>query len=60
MEGVTQSGSGQRLTTCLGNKSSSLSKGVTGYPYEFTNPIAGKTGTTQNKVMAGLWEWFQI
>ena len=21
---------------------------VTGYPYEFTNPIAGKTGTTQN------------
>jgi len=22
---------------------------VTGYPYEFTNPIAGKTGTTQNQ-----------
>ena len=22
---------------------------VTGYPYELTNPIAGKTGTTQNQ-----------
>jgi penicillin-binding protein 1A len=22
---------------------------ITGYPYEFTNPIAGKTGTTQNQ-----------
>ena len=22
---------------------------VTGYPYEFDNPIAGKTGTTQNQ-----------
>ena len=23
---------------------------LTGYPYELTNPIAGKTGTTQNQV----------
>ena len=22
---------------------------MTGYPYQFTNPIAGKTGTTQNQ-----------
>ena len=22
---------------------------ITGYPYEFDNPIAGKTGTTQNQ-----------
>jgi penicillin-binding protein 1A len=22
---------------------------ITGYPYKFTNPIAGKTGTTQNQ-----------
>ncbi len=24
-------------------------KAVTGFPYKFTNPIAGKTGTTQNQ-----------
>jgi penicillin-binding protein 1A len=24
-------------------------KAVTGYPYDFKNPIAGKTGTTQNQ-----------
>ncbi|MHA7055618.1 transglycosylase domain-containing protein [Aquimarina sp. M1] len=48
MEGVTQNGSGKRLRT----KASSqyVFKNVTtGYPYEFTNPIAGKTGTTQNQ-----------
>ena len=45
MKGVTQSGSGVRLRT----KWSSLSKISTGFPYEFTNPIAGKTGTTQNQ-----------
>ena len=45
MKGVTQSGSGVRLRT----KWSNLSKISTGFPYEFTNPIAGKTGTTQNQ-----------
>lgn len=47
MEGVTQYGSGARLRTKGG--SNALYKNVmTGYPYAFTNPIAGKTGTTQN------------
>ncbi|MEZ4857268.1 MAG: transglycosylase domain-containing protein [Flavobacteriaceae bacterium] len=48
MEGVTQSGSGQRLRHS-GNENNTVYKNaVTGYPYKFTNPIAGKTGTTQN------------
>lgn len=47
MEGVTQFGSGNRLRTEVkGNPI--LDDVVTGYPYEFTNPIAAKTGTTQN------------
>jgi penicillin-binding protein 1A len=46
MEGVTTSGSGIRLRTDSGNYPDSV---VTGYPYKFTNPIAGKTGTTQNQ-----------
>ncbi|MEZ4875279.1 MAG: transglycosylase domain-containing protein [Flavobacteriaceae bacterium] len=48
MEGVTQSGSGQRLRTSWATNSAVYKNAVTGYPYEFTNPIAGKTGTTQN------------
>lgn len=49
MEGVTNSGSGRRLrTTWLGNRQD-YKNVVTGYPYGFTNPIAGKTGTTQNQ-----------
>ncbi len=49
MEGVTQAGSGIRLRT-TGATSSAYSRGVvTGYPYDFQNPIAGKTGTTQNQ-----------
>ncbi len=49
MEGVTQGGSGTRLRHS-GNKDQTVYKEViTGYPYEFTNPIAGKTGTTQNQ-----------
>ena len=50
MEGVTQSGSGARLRG-KGRDSyrSDYRKVITGYPYEFTNPIAGKTGTTQNQ-----------
>ena len=49
MEGVTQGGSGTRLRHS-GNKDQTVYKEIiTGYPYEFTNPIAGKTGTTQNQ-----------
>ncbi|SNR52644.1 transglycosylase domain-containing protein [Lutibacter flavus] len=46
LEGVTQSGSGIRLRSKWGSYPDNV---VTGYPYEFTNPIAGKTGTTQNQ-----------
>ncbi len=50
MEGVTQEGSGARLRT-KGADSYRIDyrEIVTGYPYEFKNPIAGKTGTTQNQ-----------
>jgi penicillin-binding protein 1A len=46
LEGVTESGSGARLRTEGGGAGDSR---WTGYPYMFTNPIAGKTGTTQNQ-----------
>ncbi|MCF6212983.1 MAG: transglycosylase domain-containing protein [Flavobacteriaceae bacterium] len=46
LEGVTQFGSGIRLRTNTGVYPDSI---ATGYPYEFKNPIAGKTGTTQNQ-----------
>ncbi|MFV0565947.1 MAG: penicillin-binding protein 1A [Flavobacteriaceae bacterium] len=50
LEGVTQGGSGTRLRTKGAEKWSPVYKEIiTGYPYEFTNPIAGKTGTTQNQ-----------
>ncbi len=50
MEGVTQSGSGARLRTKGADSyRADYREVVTGYPYEFTNPIAGKTGTTQNQ-----------
>lgn len=45
MQGVTQYGTGVRLRTRGANYNLNS---VTGYPYEFTNPIAGKTGTSQN------------
>ncbi|TXD51850.1 MULTISPECIES: transglycosylase domain-containing protein [unclassified Polaribacter] len=45
LEGVTASGSGIRLRS----KWTSGGKVVTGFPYEFDNAIAGKTGTTQNQ-----------
>ncbi len=49
MEGVTQGGSGTRLRTTGVNKwKKEYDEILTGYPYEFKNPIAGKTGTTQN------------
>ncbi|WP_405611109.1 penicillin-binding protein 1A [Polaribacter sp. Asnod1-A03] len=44
LKGVTQSGSGVRLRLPWEKPGY-----VTGYPYKFINPIAGKTGTTQNQ-----------
>lgn len=44
LKGVTIAGSGVRLRT----KEHYYKDIITGFPYEFTNPIAGKTGTTQN------------
>jgi penicillin-binding protein 1A len=49
MEGVTRSGSGQRLRSKWAGNSPVYKRIITGYPWEFTNPIAGKTGTTQNQ-----------
>tara|TARA_R110002073_G_scaffold103234_2_gene233719 strand:+ start:17374 stop:19671 length:2298 start_codon:yes stop_codon:yes gene_type:complete len=44
LKGVTLAGSGVRL-----RMPEHFNKDViTGFPYQFTNPIAGKTGTTQN------------
>ena len=49
MEGVTQGGSGTRLRTKGADQWNAVYREIiTGYPYEFKNPIAGKTGTTQN------------
>ena len=48
MEGVTQYGSGARLRSGASNRYD-YKNVITGYPYAFTNPIAGKTGTTQNQ-----------
>ncbi|WP_299248986.1 transglycosylase domain-containing protein [uncultured Lacinutrix sp.] len=49
MEGVTQSGSGARLRRTWMPKKGVYPEIITGYPYAFKNPIAGKTGTTQNQ-----------
>jgi penicillin-binding protein 1A len=50
MEGVTKFGSGARLRTKGREKWDPLFREIiTGYPYELQNPIAGKTGTTQNQ-----------
>ena len=46
LEGVTEGGSGERLRTTGGGSGDNR---WTGYPYSFRNPIAGKTGTTQNQ-----------
>ena len=67
MEGVTQYGSGVRLRTSgAEDYRPEYKEIITGYPYQFTNPIAGKTGTTQNqsdgwfmgitpRLAAGVW-----
>jgi len=46
LEGVTEGGSGERLRTEGGGAGDNR---WTGYPYVFKNPIAGKTGTSQNQ-----------
>lgn len=62
MKGVTETGTGTRLRSNW----SSGGKLITGHPYNFTNPIAGKTGTSQNQsdgwfigivpnLVAGAW-----
>ena len=51
--GVTEDGTGSRLRHDYGTKFY-RNNAVTGYPYKFTNEIAGKTGTTQNQSDA----WF--
>ncbi|MFD0863062.1 penicillin-binding protein 1A [Sungkyunkwania multivorans] len=49
MQGVTQHGSGMRLRHASQKNDIVYKEVVTGYPYQFDNPIAGKTGTTQNQ-----------
>jgi penicillin-binding protein 1A len=49
MQGVVESGSGARLKRTWGADQAVYKEIITGYPYGFTNPIAGKTGTTQNQ-----------
>ena len=45
LTGVTEYGTGARLRSSGGSYPENV---VTGFPYAFNNPIAGKTGTTQN------------
>jgi penicillin-binding protein 1A len=51
LEGVTKFGSGTRLKTNseYAKNLPHYKRAVTGYPYDFKNDIAGKTGTTQNQ-----------
>jgi penicillin-binding protein 1A len=49
LKGVTEAGSGVRLRHNWMIDNPVYQEAVTGYPYEFKNPIAGKTGTTQNQ-----------
>jgi len=49
LQGVTKGGSGTRLRHTYGKGVDVYDEIITGYPYKFTNPIAGKTGTTQNQ-----------
>lgn len=48
MQGVTQTGSGSKLRGTWATKNKFYKSVITGYPYDFNNEIAGKTGTTQN------------
>jgi penicillin-binding protein 1A len=47
LEGVTETGSGARLK--WGGGGGTGYNRMTGYPYAIINPIAGKTGTSQNQ-----------
>jgi len=47
LEGVTETGSGARLK--WGGGGGTGYNRMTGYPYKIVNPVAGKTGTTQNQ-----------
>ncbi|WP_340076072.1 penicillin-binding protein 1A [Leptobacterium sp. I13] len=49
LEGVTEAGSGMRLRHTFAKDRTEYKEIITGYPYEFKNAIAGKTGTTQNQ-----------
>ncbi|WP_224484276.1 penicillin-binding protein 1A [Robertkochia aurantiaca] len=49
MKGVTEAGSGMRLRHNWAADRTEYKEIITGYPYQFENPIAGKTGTTQNQ-----------
>src|SRR5690606_8223789 len=49
LEGVTQFGSGGRSRHSYAKNQTVYKEVITGYPYELTNPIAGKTGTTDNQ-----------
>ena len=49
MQGVVESGSGSRLRGKWRANLPMYKEIITGYPYELNNPIAGKTGTTQNQ-----------
>jgi penicillin-binding protein 1A len=49
MQGVVEAGSGSRLRDSWRTNQTLYKEIITGYPYELTNPIAGKTGTTQNQ-----------
>ncbi|MDD4819509.1 MAG: transglycosylase domain-containing protein [Flavobacteriales bacterium] len=52
LEGVTSGGTGSRLRSTWGSyigPDPEKTNFATGYPWKFTNPIAGKTGTSQNQ-----------
>ncbi|NMH89254.1 penicillin-binding protein 1A [Flavivirga algicola] len=49
LQGVTEGGSGSNLKHDHKANRIDYKKIITGYPYKFKNPIAGKTGTTQNQ-----------
>ncbi|MFT0713904.1 transglycosylase domain-containing protein [Flagellimonas lutimaris] len=49
LEGVTQYGSGAWLRGDYHKNETRFKEVMSGYPYNFENPIAGKTGTTQNQ-----------
>lgn len=49
MQGVTQHGTGARLRGNWAANNKLYQEVITDYPYDFENPIAGKTGTSQNQ-----------